>query len=153
MSLTLERRLADRLVPEARREIFKAVAAASRHQVSLEGGLLTVDLREPRRELATALRTLRRARDIVTSDAEILGGDPVFEGTRIPVHLIAALLEQGSAEADLLEAYPRLTAEMIKLAPVYATAYPLRGRPRTQPWHGRPPTKTMHRKLETIEAG
>ena len=37
MSLALERRLADRLVPEARREVFDAVAAAPRDRVSLEG--------------------------------------------------------------------------------------------------------------------
>src|ERR1017187_8210345 len=65
MSLTLERRLADRFVPELRREVFDALATASRNSVSLEGGFLTIDLREPRRELATSLRKLRRARDIV----------------------------------------------------------------------------------------
>jgi uncharacterized protein (DUF433 family) len=153
MSLTLERRLADRFVPELRREVFDALASAPRNRLSLEGGFLTIDLREPRRELAASLRALRRARDLVVSDPEILGGDPVFRGTRVPVHLIAALLGQGSAEADLLEAYPRLTAEMVQLAPVYATAYPLRGRPRSQPWHDRPPARSVRRKLETIERG
>jgi uncharacterized protein (DUF433 family) len=153
MSLTLERRLADRFVPELRREVFTALATAPRNRLSLEGGFLTIDLREPRRELASSLRALRRARDLVASDPEILGGDPVFRGTRVPVHLIATLLGQGSAEADLLEAYPRLTAEMVQLAPVYATAYPLRGRPRNQPWHDRPPAQSARRKLDTIEAG
>jgi uncharacterized protein (DUF433 family) len=110
MSLALERRLADRFVPELRREVFDALATAPRNSVSLEGGFLTIDLREPRRELANSLRELRRARDIVVSDPDTMGGDPVFRGTRVPVHLIAALLVQGSTEADLLEGYPRLTA-------------------------------------------
>ena len=92
MSLTLERRLADRFAPELRREVFNALATAPRNRVSLEGGFLTIDLREPRRELATSLRTLRRARALVISDPDILGGDPVFRGTRVPVHLIATLL-------------------------------------------------------------
>ena len=87
MSLALERRLVDRLVPEARREVFEAVAAAPGNRVSLEGGFLTIDLREPRRELAASLRTLRRARDAVMSDPDIMGGDPVFRGTRVPVHI------------------------------------------------------------------
>jgi uncharacterized protein (DUF433 family) len=152
MSLALERRLADRFVPELRRAVFEALAGASRNRVSLEGGLLTIDLREPRRELATSLRTLRRARETVISDPDILGGDPVFRGTRVPVHLIATLLQQGSSEAELLEAYPRLTAEMVRLAPVYAAAYPMRGRPRTQPWHGRLPIQNTRRKLATVEA-
>ena len=69
------------------------------------------------------------------------------------MHLIAALLVQGSTEADLLEGYPRLTAEMVHLAPIYAAAYPLRGRPRAQPWHDAAPTQSTRRKLAAIEAG
>jgi uncharacterized protein (DUF433 family) len=150
MSLALERRLADRFVPELRREVFDALATAPRNRVSLESGLLTIDLREPRRELATSLRALRRARDMVISNPDIMGGDPVFRGTRVPVHLIATLLGQGSTETDLLEAYPRLTAEMVHLAPIYAAAYPLRGRSRAQPWRDRPPAQSTRRKLATI---
>ncbi|MCB8883957.1 DUF433 domain-containing protein [Acidisoma cellulosilytica] len=150
MSLSLERRLADRFVPEFRREVFDALGSASRDTVTLEGGFLKLDLREPRRELAISLRALRRARHLVISNPEIMGGDPVFRGTRIPVHLIAALVGQGSSEADLLEAYPRLTTEMVQLAPIYAAAYPIRGRPRTQPWHDRQPVHRSRRKLATI---
>src|ERR1700674_902387 len=84
MSLALERRLADRFVPGLRRDLFEALTDARRNTVSLEGGLLKIDLREPRRELATALRQLRRARQLVTTDPDILGGEPVFRGTRVP---------------------------------------------------------------------
>jgi uncharacterized protein (DUF433 family) len=150
MSLSLERRLADRFVPDLRREVFDALGSASRDTVTLEGGFLKIDLRGPRRELATALRTLRRARHLVVSDPEIMGGEPVFRGTRVPVHLIATLAGQGETEADLLKAYPRLTAELIQLACLYAAAYPLRGRPRTQPWHECPPAHRSRRKLATI---
>jgi uncharacterized protein (DUF433 family) len=152
MSLTLERRLADRFVPELRRQVFNALTAASRNTVSLDGGFLKIDLREPRRELAVSIRELRRARQLVLSDPEIMGGEPVLRGTRVPVHVIATLLSEGSTAADLLEGYPRLTAEMVRLAPTYAAAYPLRGRPRVQPWRDRPPIRTSRRKLETIEA-
>jgi len=152
MSLSLERRLADRFVPELRREVFDALAGAERRNaVSLEGGFLKIDLREPRRELATSLRELRRVRQLVVSDADIMGGDPVFRGTRVPVHLIATLVGQGSSAADVLEGYPRLTDEMVRLAPIYAAAYPLRGRPRAQPWHDQTPTHRASRKLATIE--
>jgi uncharacterized protein (DUF433 family) len=78
---------------------------------------------------ATSLRDLRRARSLVLTDPEIMGGDPVFRGIRIPVHLIAELATQGSSQAELLESYPRLTAEMIRLAPVCAAAYPRRNQP------------------------
>ena len=80
------------------------------------------------------MRDLRRARRLVVSDPEILGGDPVFRGTRIPVHLIGELVAQGSKPTELIESYPRLNAAMIRLAPIYAAAYPPRGRPRRQPW-------------------
>jgi uncharacterized protein (DUF433 family) len=153
MSLSLERRLADRFVPELRREVFDALAgAARRNTVSLEGGFLKIDLREPRRELATALRELRRARHLVASDPDILGGDPVFRGTRVPVHVIADLCKKGEDTEDILAGYPRVTLEMLRLAQVYAAAYPLRGRPRSQPWRDTPATRTTRRRLVTIEA-
>lgn len=150
VSLSLERRLSDRIAPELRRKVFDALAASTRNVVSLEGGLLKIDLREPRRELATSLRELRRARRLVVSDPGIMGGDPVFRGTRVPVHMIADLVAQGSAQAELLGDYPRLTAEMIRLAPIYAAAYPLRGRPRNQPWRDRKPVHRARRRPDTI---
>jgi len=66
------------------------------------------------------------------------------------VHVIAELVAQGSTQAELLEAYPRLTAEMIRLAPVYAAAYPLRGRPRNQLWRDHKPAHRTRRRLDTI---
>jgi uncharacterized protein (DUF433 family) len=87
----------------------------------------------------------------VVSDPHILGGDPVFRGTRVPVHLIATLIEQGAREAELHDSYPRLTPEMIlRLAPVYAAAYPLRGRPRKQPWRDHQPVRRSRRRLADI---
>lgn len=37
---------------------------------------------------------------------------------------------------DLIEGYPRLTTKMIRLAPLYAAAYPLRAPKRKLPWRG-----------------
>jgi uncharacterized protein (DUF433 family) len=150
VSLSLERRLSDRLAPELRRQLFDALAGSPRNVVSLEGGLIKIDLREPRREVASSLRELRRARRLVVSDPDNMGGDPVFRGTRVPVHMIAELVTKGSTQAELLESYPRLTADMIRLAPVYAAAYPLRGRPRRQPWRDQQPVHRGRRKLDII---
>ena len=151
VSLSIECRLSASIAtPELRRKVFDALAEARRNTVSLEGGLIKIDLREPRRALAASLRDLRRARRLAVSDPQILGGDPVFRGTRVPVHVIAELVAQGSSPAELIEGYPRLTAEMIRLAPVYAAAYPLRGRPRQQPWRDQQPLRLSRRKLDTI---
>lgn len=151
VSLSIERRLSTGIAtPELRRKVFDALVEAPRNTVSVEGGLIKIDLREPRRALAASLRDLRRARRMVISDPEILGGDPVFRDTRVPVHLVAELSAQGSKPAELIESYPRLNAEMIRLAPIYAAAYPLRGRPRRQSWHDQQPVRRGRRKLDTI---
>jgi uncharacterized protein (DUF433 family) len=153
ISLALEQRLADRFTPELRREIFGLLKHMSRQTLSLDDGLLTIDLSKPRRELAASIWRLRRACQMVNSDPDNMGGDPVFRGTRVQVHLIATLLAKGSTESELLEDYPRLTAEMIRLAPIYAAAYPLRGRPRAEhPWRKNPPILSVRRKLTTHEA-
>jgi uncharacterized protein (DUF433 family) len=101
----------------------------------------------PPRHVQSGQGRLRRARALVVSDAEILGGDPVFRGTRIPVHPIAAWVEQGATETELLKAYPRLAAKMIRLAPLYAQAYPLRGRPRKYAGPERPPVRRVRARL------
>ena len=50
----------------------------------------------------------------------ILLGKPVIRGTRIPVELILRKLGEGATEADLLDAYPRLTRDDIRAAITYA---------------------------------
>jgi uncharacterized protein (DUF433 family) len=112
-------------------------------------GLLTIDLRERRRELAASLRRLRRANALVVSDPDVLGGTPVFRGTRVPVHLIAGMIEQATTEADVLSGYPWVTREMMAAAPIDAAAYPLRGRPQRQRWHVAAPAREMRRALST----
>jgi uncharacterized protein (DUF433 family) len=52
----------------------------------------------------------------------VMLGKPVIRGTRIPVELVVRKLSEGATEADLLDAYPRLTREDIKAALGYAAA-------------------------------
>jgi len=59
---------------------------------------------------------LARLRELVTSDPEIMGGTPVFKGTRIPVDLVADMLAQGGTAAEILEGYPTLNVETLSLA-------------------------------------
>ncbi|HEY5547367.1 MAG TPA: DUF433 domain-containing protein [Gemmatimonadaceae bacterium] len=53
-------------------------------------------------------------------DPEVMLGKPVIRGTRIPVELLLRKLSEGASEADLLEAYPRLTRGDIHAAMRYA---------------------------------
>ncbi len=50
----------------------------------------------------------------------VMLGKPVIRGTRIPVELIVRKLGEGATEADLLDAYPRLSREDIRAALSYA---------------------------------
>jgi uncharacterized protein (DUF433 family) len=70
----------------------------------------------------------------------------------VPVHLIAELVAQGGRPTELIESYPHLTAEMIRLAPLYAVPYPLRGPRRKQPWRDQQPVRRGRRRLDTIVA-
>ncbi|MFN8058137.1 MAG: DUF433 domain-containing protein [Vicinamibacterales bacterium] len=47
-------------------------------------------------------------------------GKPVIRGTRIPVDLLLRKLSDGASEADLLDAYPRLTRNDLQAAIRYA---------------------------------
>jgi uncharacterized protein (DUF433 family) len=56
----------------------------------------------------------------ITADPEILFGKAVIKGTRIPVDLILEKLAAGETIAQLLKAYPRITAESIQACLLFA---------------------------------
>ena len=74
---------------------------------------------------------------MVHTDSDIMAGTPVFRGTRVPVHLVADMIEQGTPIDEILEGYPSLTREMAEHAVSYATTHPRRGKPPAQSWSGR----------------
>ena len=49
---------------------------------------------------------MSKAKRIVHSDPEILGGTPVFVGTRVPVQNLIDSLEAGEGLEVFLDAYP-----------------------------------------------
>lgn len=58
--------------------------------------------------------------DRIEISPKVMLGRPVIRGTRITVELILRKLSEGVTEADLLDAYPRLTGEDIHAAIGYA---------------------------------
>lgn len=58
--------------------------------------------------------------DRIDVDPEVMLGEPVIRGTRIPVELILRKLSEGASDAELMHAYPRLTREDIHAAMRYA---------------------------------
>lgn len=58
----------------------------------------------------------------VTVNPKVMLGKPCIRGTRITVEAILRKLAEGATEADLLEAYPRLTAADIRAALAYGAS-------------------------------
>jgi uncharacterized protein (DUF433 family) len=79
------------------------------------------------RRAGARLNQLTTARRAVSSLPQVLGGTVVFKGTRIPVHDIADMLANGDTPDAIVRAYPRLDKERVRLARIYAAAYPRRG--------------------------
>ena len=48
---------------------------------------------------------------LVESSPEILGGEPVFAGTRVPVRNLIDYLEAGDSLEEFLEAFPSVTRQ------------------------------------------
>jgi uncharacterized protein (DUF433 family) len=48
---------------------------------------------------------------VVHSDPEIMGGTPVFVGTRVPFQTLLDYLEAGDPLGDFLEDFPTVTRE------------------------------------------
>ena len=49
---------------------------------------------------------------VVVRNLNILGGTPVFRGTRVPLQLLFESLERGHSLEEFLEGYPTVSREM-----------------------------------------
>jgi uncharacterized protein (DUF433 family) len=50
---------------------------------------------------------------VVSSNPEIMGGTPVFHGTRVPVQTLLDYLEAGETIDDFLEGFPSVSREQV----------------------------------------
>ncbi len=138
VGLRLAHETADVLTLQSRRAVV-ATSIRSPRQSMIRADMVVVDARPAARAVRSGLSQLSKARGVVSSTPDVLGGTPVFKGTRIPVHDIADMLANGDRRAAIIKAFPQLDADRIRLATVYALAYPPRGRPRTKPRRPRVP--------------
>jgi uncharacterized protein (DUF433 family) len=131
VALKLAHETADVLTPETRRAIVAALIRRPNQPV-VRADVVVVDSRSLAKAVRSGLDQLARARRMVSRTPNVLGGVPVFKGTRIPVHDIADMLANGDSPAAIVRAYPQLDLARIRLAAFYASAYPRRGRPPTK---------------------
>ena len=55
---------------------------------------------------------IMKSDDLITVDEEILGGTPVFKGTRVPVKTLFDYVEQNYTLDEFLACFPSVTREM-----------------------------------------
>ncbi|MFS8086594.1 MAG: DUF433 domain-containing protein [Acidobacteriota bacterium] len=54
------------------------------------------------------------ADDLITIDPEILGGAPVFKGTRVPVKTLFEYLENDYSLEEFLECFPSVSRDLVR---------------------------------------
>jgi uncharacterized protein (DUF433 family) len=53
------------------------------------------------------------SKQIITSSADVMGGTPVFAGTRVPVQTLLDYLKAGESIDDFLEGFPTVKREQV----------------------------------------
>lgn len=99
--------------------------------VTQSGGLeLRVGLRNLEQDLADRLRVFEHGRHRIVSDPDVLSGEPVFKGTRIPLSHISALLAKNVPVEEIREDYPSLSSDELRYATMVSRMKLNPGRPR-----------------------
>jgi len=95
------------------------------------GGFFSLHVRSLVDDVAKRLQDFHAWCDArVVEDPNVLGGEPVFSGSRLAVRGIGSRLDRGEKIGLLREDYPYLTPTDLEFARLYARAYPRVGRPR-----------------------
>jgi uncharacterized protein (DUF433 family) len=50
---------------------------------------------------------------VISRDPDVMGGTPVFHGTRVPVQTLLDYLEAGETIDDFLEGFPSVTRDQV----------------------------------------
>jgi uncharacterized protein (DUF433 family) len=82
-------------------------------------------------DVGSRIDLYRRGRGRMRRDEAILGGEPVFAGTRLAVRHIGGMRLKGEPVARIIEDYPELSPDDVAFAALFAEANPPVGRPRT----------------------
>jgi uncharacterized protein (DUF433 family) len=82
------------------------------------------------RDLTERLKAFETWKSHLVTRDDVLGGEPVFQRSRLAVRRIGALAVRGASPKTIVEDYPYLKLADIDFAKLYARAYPRVGRPR-----------------------
>ena len=51
--------------------------------------------------------------NVITSNPEVMGGTPVFKGTRVPMQTLIDYLEAGNSIEEFLEGFPTVKKQQV----------------------------------------
>lgn len=92
--------------------------------------VIIVECKDVRSTLSRDLATYQRGVKRIVSDPEIMAGEPVFAGTRIPLAHISGLIAKGVPLAEIVEDYPALSRADLDFAAIHSKMKRNPGRPR-----------------------
>jgi len=78
-------------------------------------------MRHPESSHLAATRVIQSPHGVIIKDPDILGGTPVFRGTRVPIQTLFDYLEGGETLEDFLEGFPTISREMLQTGQVTLT--------------------------------
>jgi uncharacterized protein (DUF433 family) len=120
-----------KLLQSIRNQLVHARVTSLPVELEIVHGVLSLHLRAVAEEVCERLISFARWRDRrVATDPAVLGGEPVFRGTRLAVRRVGEAAGRPAAVKEMLEDYSYLKAEDIEFARRFARAYPRVGRPR-----------------------
>jgi uncharacterized protein (DUF433 family) len=91
---------------------------------------VSVECKAFRQKVARNLSAFRWGRRRIVSDPAVLGGEPVFRGTRIPLQHVAALFRKDVPEREIAEDFPALSSRDLAYARIFSRLSERPGRPR-----------------------
>lgn len=91
---------------------------------------VSVECKAFRQKLARNLSAFRWGRRRIVSNPEVLGGEPVFRGTRIPLQHVASLFRKSVPEKEIAEDFPALSSRDLAYARLFSRLGGRPGRPR-----------------------
>jgi len=89
-----------------------------------------VQCKDMRTRLAHNLAAFRWGKRRIASSPEVLNGEPVFQGTRIPLEHVAGLYRKGVSEQEIAEDFPALSPRDLACAQIYSRMGAAPGRPK-----------------------
>jgi uncharacterized protein (DUF433 family) len=91
---------------------------------------VSVECKAFRQKVARNLSAFRWGRRRVVSTPDVMGGEPVFRGTRIPLQHVASLFRKRVPEKEIAEDFPALSSRDLAYARLFSRLGGRPGRPR-----------------------